>query len=295
MKRRAWGVAAMAWLVACGGGEPDEAETPPEAAEEVRPDFIQEAVWSADGERLAVSWNRGTGFRLYGLFAGTDSTPPEPSTGIPLSDGEGMWASWSPDGLWVAYQAGGDVWRMRPDGMQPERLTDGPSHDGEPAYSPDGRTIAFVSDRDGEGRRLYLMDADGDNVRPIDTGVAGDHFGPAWSPDGRRLVFYATTEEGDVVYLTAPAGGSGRVTTGVFPAWSPDGTDVYFDRNDTIFVKAADGGGTRFVLADGFAPRPSPDGMRLAFVRGSWPTSSLWLKNLESEAETRITPQPPGR
>lgn len=286
MRERAFVLAMI--FAACTGGQPEDSALP--ATEEPTTDFIQEAVWSPGGDRLMVSWNRGPGFRLYDLSARADAPSSRPWTVTPLTDGDGVWASWSSDGRWIAYQAGDDVYRVRSDGTEPERLTDDPGYDGEPAFSPDGSTIVFVSDREVGERGIYLMDADGSDVRRVDTGVAGDHFGPEWSPDGFRIVFYATTTAGDSVYVTRPAGGSSAVATGVFPSWSPDGRELYYGSNDTIWVQGVDAGARRSIVTGGFAPRPSPDGARLVFVRGRWPSSALWLKNLETGEETRLTP-----
>ena len=268
-------------------------EAPPEA--EVVADFVQEAVWSADGRRLVASWYRVDRYGLFGLLPpDADGMPPEPSRGIPLT--EGAWASWSPDGLWVAFQTSRDgdaaVYRARPDGTGPENLTRSDSDDGEPEYSPDGRRIAFTSTREAEGPRIWIMNADGGSPRLLSPDLPGAaQHGPAWSPDGMRIAFYATAEGGeDSVYIASADGrGLEAMGPGVFPSWSRDGRRVYFDRNDSIFWRAPGGGPPELVVADGFAARPSPDGRWLTFVRGTWPRSALFLFDLETGTETPIS------
>jgi Tol biopolymer transport system component len=268
-------------------------EAPPEA--EVVADFVQEAVWSADGRRLVASWYRGDRYGLFGLLPpDADGMPPEPSRGIPLT--EGVWASWSPDGLWVAFETSGDgngdVYRARPDGTGPENLTLSDTDDGEPEYSPDGRRIAFTSAGGPEGARIWIMDADGREPRRLSPDLPGvAQHGPAWSPDGRRIAFYATAEGGDDTVYVASADGSvvEALGAGAFPSWSRDGRRIYFDRNDSIFWRAPEGGPSELVVADGFAARPSPDGRWLTFARGSWPVSALFLFDLETGTETRIS------
>ena len=83
--------------------------------------------------------------------------------------------------------------------------------------------------------------------------------------------------------------GWGRLGTGLLPAWFPDAERVVYAEHDSIFWRPADGGLRHFVVAGGSAPRPSPNGRWLAFVRvGAAP--ALYVMNLESGTETRITP-----
>jgi len=85
---------------------------------------------------------------------------------------------------------------MRPDGMQVERLTDDPAEDTDPSFSPNGRTIAFVSDRTDGVPRLHMMDIDGQNVRAVPNPPGERHQRPDWSPDGTRLALQVTMEDG---------------------------------------------------------------------------------------------------
>jgi TolB protein len=144
----------------------------------------------------------------------------------------------------------------------------------EPAWSPDGSLIAFVSKRDGVSH-VYVMDADGSGVRRL-TDARAEDGGPTWSPDGRRIAF---AREG-ALFVVASAGGPARRLGRAFagrvdgPAWSPDGNSIAFDyRPDgssfqEIWVVDADGRHprrlTRLRALSGL-PSWSPDGRRLAF------------------------------
>ncbi len=142
----------------------------------------------------------------------------------------------------------------------------------EPAWSPDGRQIAFVSKRDGVSH-VYVMQADGTGVRRL-TDARAEDGGPTWSPDRRRIAF---AREG-VLFVVASAGGAARWLGRAFagrvadPAWSPDGKSIAFDyRPDgfqEVWVVGADGRHAREVTKlralSGF-PSWSPDGHRLAF------------------------------
>lgn len=286
-------LAAVLSLASCTSPEPD-AGASAVAASGAPPESVAEAVWSADGRRLAVTWTSGTQVRLRGLFGPAEGIPPSASPGLPLGEVGAGWASWSPDGLWVAFAAGSagarDIRRMRPDGTGAESLTSDPADDFDPAYSPDGRTLVFVSTRSGGRPMLHAMDAAGGEARLL-ADLGGPVRRPMWAPDGRRLAVQVTERGEDVIYLVSADGrGWGRLGTGALPAWFADGQRVAFVEHDSIFWRPADGGLRRFLAADGTAPRPSPDGRWLAFVRGAPPASALLLLDLETQAETRITP-----
>lgn len=202
-------VAGLAVSACAPEADVQPAETEPEQPEV---DFIQEAVWSPGGDRLVAAWHQRGRYRLYGVL-GPDTTGSalEPGSGLRLSEGPDLWPTWSRDGSWVGFSSTrsgqSEIYRMRPDGMQVERLTDDPAEDTDPAFSPDGRSLAFISDRTDGAPRLHIMDADGSNVRIVPGGPGTEHRGPEWSPDGARLVLQVTTESGEYVYVATPAGG----------------------------------------------------------------------------------------
>jgi Tol biopolymer transport system component len=212
-----------------------------------------------------------------------------------MMEGEALRGAWSPDRLWVAFETSrdgnGEIYRARPDGQAPENLTADPAADQAPSYSPDSRRIAFTSTRGGGASAVWIMDADGGDPRPLSAPVpSGAQGWPAWSPDGRRLALTVHTGAADRVYVASVDGGSAAdVATGARPAWSPDGRDLYYDRSDSIFVRAADGSGEEAFVVGGKAAAPSPDGAWIAFVRGDRTTASLHLLDLQRSVETRIT------
>jgi uncharacterized protein YjdB len=158
----------------------------------------------------------------------------------------------------------------RPDSLVPV-LADG-AVNVQPALSPDRTSIAFVSNRaEGEvgganrvagevaggGRGgsydLYVMDADGRNVRRLTAG-AGLEGEPTWSPDGARIVFTTGRGAASQLYAVRPDGGDLRpLATGAggsrSAAFSPDGRAVAFvstrDGNDELYLADADGGNPR--------------------------------------------------
>lgn len=292
---RVLAVAVTAWAVGCVPA-PSDSPDAGGATEEAPPvDAVLDAAWSADGRRLAVTWAQGDRSRLVGLFGPHDGAPPAEGSGLPLASGEAGWASWSPDGLWVAYAAGPegsrDLVRARPDGTGAERLTDDPGDDYDPAFSPDGRTLAFVSTRGGGTPRLHVMDAGGGEARVL-ADLGGPVRRPSWSPAGRTLAVEVGEAEGPVIYVvTADGSGTGRIGTGKSPAWFPDGRRLVFTENDSLFWRPTDGGLRRLLLPDARAGRPSPDGRWVAFVRGDGTRAGLYLLDTGTGDTTRITPR----
>lgn len=143
----------------------------------------------------------------------------------------------SPDGNFVVYQSkidgDWDLYLLRIGGRNPILLTaESDADDTQPAFSPDGQTIAFRSERDQGG--IFLMGATGESVRRLTT----EGFNPAWSPDGRRIVY--DTE--------GPLDPYGRIS--VSALWVVD-----VDSKEK----------TRIYEGDAVAPRWSPDGRRIAF------------------------------
>lgn len=131
-------------------------------------------AWSPDGSALAIAVG---GRRIEIVDARTGAVRKLVATGAQ--------PAWSPDGSAIAFERDGDIWAAAPDGSGAHRITSGPTPDRMPAYSPDGRRIAYRAvPQDGVG--VFAADAaDGANVVRLTSFSGRD---PAWSPDGTRVV-----------------------------------------------------------------------------------------------------------
>jgi Tol biopolymer transport system component len=117
-----------------------------------------------------------------------------------------------------------------------------------PAWSPDGRTIVFVSWRDGNGE-VYAMDADSSGPRNLTQHPAKD-VRPAWSPDGGRIAFGSRRDGNSEVYVMNADGSGKRNLTrdrasDDYPTWSPDGRRIAFVRGYHLYLVNVDGSGLR--------------------------------------------------
>jgi Tol biopolymer transport system component len=178
------------------------------------------------------------------------------------------------DGDYAVYGVGGGhEWRLtkqRGDPATPAGLF----FETQPAWSPDGATIAFASRRDGRSH-IYVMRADGTDVRRLTSGSEDDSR-PAWSPDGRRIAF---ARAGEVYVVPAAGGRAYRLTRSLGgdaadPAWSPNGKLIAYDYRPPgysvreIWVAHADGSDAREVTRlrqVSSLPAWSPDSRRIAF------------------------------
>jgi len=181
------------------------------------------------------------------------------------------------DGDYAVYAAsagGGEERRLTDADVDPS-TPQGLFFQTEPAWSPDGNTIAFASKRSGTFD-LYAMNADGSGTRRL-TSTKDEDSQPAWSPDGKRIAF-TRGASGRIFVMAADGSGARRLTGEEVdesePAWSQDGRSLAYSRK-------APGSSVRelwLVRSDGSRPRPltklggvaqapawSPDGRRIVF------------------------------
>lgn len=165
----------------------------------------------------------------------------------------------------------------------PQRFAASTRWEGQPAISPDGARVAFVSDRTGQ-RHLWLSTADGSEPTPLTHGTWQDLGQPAWSPEGHRLLFTAQQDGHRHLFLldlagSAPQRLSEEAANHAHPTWSPDGRAIYFssDRSGTwqIWRQPTEGGpAVQITQRGGWVAHPAPDGPALYFTRPE--QAGLW-------------------
>lgn len=194
-------------------------------------DFLEDNMMHRLGRCaiIALSFITSTGFAQQpagdstGRGGGRGATLPLATTRtVKFTTDEGTWMSLdvSPDGQTIVFDLVGDIYTLPITGGKATRITDGPAFDAQPRFSPDGKTIAFASDRSG-GENLWLVNADGKNPRALTRGDKNQYVSPVWAPDGSGIVVSRATEpmaSTYSLYFFHKDGGNGLQLLGAPPA-----------------------------------------------------------------------------
>lgn len=194
----------------------------------------------------------------------------------------------------IVFSSGQDIFTISPDGRELRQLTSGVYGEinVQPAWSPDGTQIAFVSNRNGGDVEIYLMDAMGEKPQRL-TFQEGEDSEPAWSPDGSKIAYVhgddpsvngyinsAPCYRPNIYLMSADGSNQLRLTEkgeNTDPAWSPDGTRILFSSKqeeginfDLYILNLSDGELLRLThsLTAEAEPAWSPDGNSIAFISG---------------------------
>ena len=195
-------------------------------------------------------------------------------------------------------EPGADVSRIKVDVAQGDTVV---SDTSTVTVVPD--RIAFVSDRSGGELDIYLMNADGSNVKRLTTGSGiREPVVPSWSASGRYLAYESCPEDTcRIVILSDDGIRRVRLTNqdDFMPSWSPNGTKIAFtssrDGDWEIYVMDVDGSNqTRLTENSAVDAQPvwSPDGARLAFISNRNGNADIYLMNADGGGETRLTSDP---
>jgi TolB protein len=174
----------------------------------------------------------------------------------------------------IAFDNFDDVWTIDADGTDLTRLTHSAGPDFDPSWSPDGKQIAYRSDR-GDESEIWVMNADGTGQRQLTAGIS-----PAWSPDGSSIAYASPGHDPNpplsgISIMNADGSGQHRVPNtdgGEYPSWSPDGSRIAFNSNLTgdhvMYVVDIDGSNLVDLssVGEGWQVQWSPDGRSILFT-----------------------------
>ncbi|HUH13830.1 MAG TPA: amidohydrolase family protein, partial [Longimicrobiales bacterium] len=250
------------------------------------------------------------------------TTPRGPTKAVDYTVDEGTWMSLdvSPDGRTIVFDLLGDIYTLPIGGGEARLVLGGHAHESQPRFSPDGRRIAFTSDRDGMDN-LWTATVDGSDLQQVTKERERQVNSPIWTPDGDYVIgrkHYRNTRSlgAGEMWLYHRSGGGGLQLTerrnweqnAGDPALSPDGRYLYYsedvspgggfqyNRNPHAGIYAVQrfdretGETERFISGPGGAGRPevSPDGNTIAFVKRVGPNSVLFLHDVASGRETPL-------
>ena len=181
----------------------------------------------------------------------------------------------------------------------PVRLIASTWSDFAPQYSPDGKRIAFESERGGHLEN-WVCDSEGRDCSPL-TAMGSPFTGlPAWSPDGSHVAYYSRVLGNAQIFVIGAEGGAYRRLTSdksnnMYPRWSRDGQWIYFasSRSGTSQVwkvPFAGGEAVQVTHNGGFASSESPDGQWVYYTKGEASDTGLWRVRVAGGEETQVLP-----
>ncbi len=230
---------------------------------------------------------------------------------VSSSDHNAMSPAWAPDGSRFAYM---DFWQGHgrlfvQDGVTGKRTavaTTGQALDFTPAFSPDGKTLAF-SRANEEGTDIYTVNIkDNCCLQRLTVGRFSDNLSPTYSPDGQRIAFVSTRAGLPQIYVMAADGTDQQLfapfdygVTGASyaPDWAPDGQSVAFHRDVggtyQVFVLDVRARAVRQLTSVGRNEDPTwaPDSRHLAFVSDRSGYRQLWIVDVETGRIRVLLPQ----
>ena len=248
-------------------------------------------AWTPDGSGLVFSSGGHVGIpRLQRIaFTPAQSAPPRHPEILPFGE-EAAAVTISRTGrlVYAAQSRDSTLWKISlpvsTSPPVPAPVASSTYDEHTPDYSPDGKRLAFASNRSGE-EEIWIANGDGSNPVQITSMKGPLCANPRWSPDGRTILFSSRREGSGDLYLLVPDTGELRRITDdpsedFEPRWSRDGRSIYFGSNRTgrseVWKMSASGGSAvRITQQGGQTATESSDGRLLYYAKPAFP-ASIW-------------------
>jgi serine/threonine-protein kinase len=264
-------------------------------------------AWAPDGRSIYFASSRGGGLNIWRIALRDDGQAAAVPEQLTTGAGDDVEPAPAPDGGRLAFAVRGinsDLWAL-PVSPASGAATGPPAPvvsttrvESRGAWSPDGRSIAFNSDREGE-MNIWLRKLGMGTDRRLTTGAGGD-YQPAWSPDGRTIAFFSARAGNIDIWTVSVA--DGRLTRltddpamDTNPFYSPDGRSIAFlsDRlgRTDVWLMNADGSGQRrltFTGAGGHFLRWTRDGLGIVFREESGTQTQIMRVSVADGSLTRL-------
>lgn len=227
------------------------------------------ASWSPDGKQIAFSARHGKNAKgdIYVMNA-ADGSGIRQLTAHPAHDSA---PAWSPDGKRIAFISDRDakdpggkdhemqIYLMRADGSEQQRLLKTETHDYDPQWSPDSQRIVYYAEKGDRKDQVWIVNADGSNPTLL-TGGMGHNIFPSWSPNGKWILFTSHRDD--------------------------DPEDVYH-----IYTMNSDGAELKRLSDEqAFYARFTRNGARLSFLTGKYPRNAIYVMNMDGSDLKKLTP-----
>ena len=258
-------------------------------------------AWLPNGREFVFTSGTGTNFGLWRLAVSKGAVPRRLDLGVAAAQ-----PTISRLGNRLAFQVFQydlNIWRVDLKGpgkgpSQPIRFISSTQIEQYPAYSPDGRRIAFMSERSGT-EEIWICDSDGSGTRQLTSFGGAAIYAPSWSPDSQKVALTVAQRgmKDDVYVVNASGGAPRRMTTDPaedkWPDWSHDGKWIYFSstrsgREEIWKMPSGGGEAVQITRNSGDIPQESTDGKFLYYMKG-WPDAvSVWRASVDGNREAKV-------